>query len=388
MRCLLVPLLLMGCAGSACVPRDEASPTESLSTGGEAQVSAGGGGHGGIDGTSGSPPVSSDTGGLREGHEPTSLSPDCADSAHVSVVADCQDRMCRIPAGCFLMGRNPEEYPPGVYANEALVEVTLTRPFFIGQYEVTIEDWQKAGHPVPKGLPDSGPTGCYEPSCPVGHLSWYESLAYANWRSEQEGLAPCFELQGCSGTMGVDFTCESSTPRAENVYACEGYRLPTEAEWEYAARAGTRTTFYSGEITPYEDRGKCLEDEVLDPISWYCANSGNKAHPVGLKVPNGWGLYDASGNIAEWFYDGGYSSRPPGTHVDPVFRVSNPSGVSKYAQAGRGGGYYAGRASFHRAANRMSGFLDNSRRFPCYGFRLARTDHSSAGAGGANGGGP
>src|SRR5690606_29564312 len=74
MRCLLVPLLLMGCAGSACVPRDEPSPTESLSTGGEAQVSAGGGGHGGID-SSGSPPVSSDTGGLREGHEPASLSP-------------------------------------------------------------------------------------------------------------------------------------------------------------------------------------------------------------------------------------------------------------------------------------------------------------------------
>ncbi len=382
MRHSVALLALAGSVGSACVPRDEGLPKENSATGG---VPATGGNDAGLGGTSGSPPVSSDTGGLREGHEPTSLSPDCADSAHVSVVADCQDGMCRIPAGCFLMGRNPEEYPPGVYANEALVEVTLTRSFFIGQYEVTIEDWQKAGHPVPKGLPDSGTNGCYEPSCPVGHLSWYESLAYANWRSEQEGLAPCFELQGCSGTMGVDFTCEGSTPRAENVYACEGYRLPTEAEWEYATRAGTRTTFYSGEITPHDRLGKCLEDEALDPIAWYCANSDRKAHPVGLKQPNSWGLYDTLGNIAEWIYDGGYSSRPSAPFVDPVLRVQRLGGQPL---AGRGGGYYSVRASFHRAANRMDGNLDNARRFPSYGFRLARTDDSSAGAGGANGGEP
>src|SRR5690606_9896104 len=161
---------------------------------------------------------------------------------------------------------------------------------------------------------------------------------------------------------------------AESVYACEGYRLPTEAEWECAARAGTRTTFYSGEITPHDRLGKCLEDPALDTVSWYCANSGDQAHPVGAKEPNDWGLYDVLGNVGEWFYDGGYSHRPAGPLIDPVLRV-DPAGGRPLA--GQGGGYYSARASFHRAANRMSGFLDNARRFPSYGFRLARTDHSS-----------
>src|SRR5690606_28869141 len=92
--------------------------------------------------------------------------------------------------------------------------------------------------------------------------------------------------------------------------------------------------------------------------------------------PNGWGLYDVLGNLGEWLYDGGYSHRPEGPHTDPIIRVAR--------LAGRAGGFYSMDAVLHRAANRMSGFLDNARRFPSYGFRLARTDHSSAGAGGAN----
>src|SRR5690606_21422512 len=81
------------------------------------------------------------TGGASAPTDPPS--PDCSTSPHVPVEKDCSEDMCRIPAGCFLMGRNPDEYPSGVFAGETLVEVTLTRSFFIGQYEVTIEDWQK-----------------------------------------------------------------------------------------------------------------------------------------------------------------------------------------------------------------------------------------------------
>lgn len=297
--------------------------------------------------------------------------PGCAESPHVSVIETCQDGLCRIPAGCYLMGRNPDEYPPGVYANETLVEVLLTRAFFIGQHEVTIGEWEAAGFAVPTGLPDSGSTGCYEAECPVGHLSWYEALAYSNWLSEQQELAPCFTLQGCTGTMGVDFACEDMSVNAESVYACEGYRLPTEAEWEYAARAGTRTTFYSGEITRHADSHKCLVDPALDPVAWYCGNSNGEAHPIGLKQPNAWGLYDVLGNGAEWLYDGGYSARPPDPRQDPVRRTSGHAALA--------GGVYSMRASFHRAANRMRNDLANSRRWPSNGFRIARTDHGDAG---------
>jgi formylglycine-generating enzyme required for sulfatase activity len=136
------------------------------------------------------------------------------------------------------------------------------------------------------------------------------------------------------------------------------YRLPTEAEWEYAARAGSTTAFANGEI---RDTG--CRDPNLDKIGWYCGNSGEKTHPVARKQPNAWGLHDMHGNVWEWCRDweGDY----------PSAAVTDPTGpLSGEYRVVRGGSWTRGarrcRSAFRGAA--LPGGLDLR-----LGFRLART---------------
>jgi formylglycine-generating enzyme required for sulfatase activity len=101
--------------------------------------------------------------------------------------------------------------------------------------------------------------------------------------------------------MGHGMLCNSVRALNASVYDCRGYRLPTGAEWEYAARAGTKTSFYTGDFFPIPGaRDSCTGDPALLPIAWYCANAGPFTHPVGQKAPNGWGLHDMIGNVTEW----------------------------------------------------------------------------------------
>src|SRR5690606_32015435 len=129
---------------------------------------------------------------------------------------------------------------------------------------------------------------------------------------ELMGLSPCYELTACSGNFGAGPVCnrpgsepgvlECDTPDADeydcgglyttanSVYECEGYRLPTEAEWEYAARAGRKTAFWTGDITPLSPDADCPCDGTLQGAEWYCFNSGKHQHAVGELKPNWWGL--------------------------------------------------------------------------------------------------
>lgn len=220
---------------------------------------------------------------------------------HPIVEPRCHDGMCLIPAGCYLRGSPPDEPWRGRYSEE-LREVTLTHPFLMGQYETTHGEWSSVGYriqpPTPeseKGMNDA--RICSEPSCPATRLTWYEAVEYANERSRREGRQPCIELLGCSGKVGEDFDCTGYKQTTTSYYECNGYRLPTSVEFEYATRAGTTTTFYSGPFDPPAD--SCIAIEHLMEAAWYCANSDNGTHPVGLKRPNGWGLHDIMGNVIE-----------------------------------------------------------------------------------------
>ena len=214
-----------------------------------------------------------------------------------------------VPAGSFMMGSPTAELDHT--DNETQHHVTLTRSFFVSCTEVTQASWLRLMGNNPSWFSPEGEGGDCGLDCPVERVSWYDALAYCNALSVAESLTPCYELSVCTGTPGVDFECPDPLTFSLD---CEGYRLPTEAEWEYTYRAGTTSAFYNGDITQIDSGGI---DPALEQIGWYEGNSGRMSHPVALKQPNAWGLYDMAGNVAEWTWDlaGSYSSAPT---LDPI----------------------------------------------------------------------
>lgn len=171
--------------------------------------------------------------------------------------------MVYLPAGSFMMGSdqgNPDEAPPHKVSVSA---------FLMDKYPVTNEMFAKAQLPNPSHWQDS-------PKQPVERVRWRDAKQYCNERSRLEGLKPCYN---------------EKTPDWDCDYSANGYRLPTEAEWEYAARAGTDG--------PYDFGSK----EALRQYAWFADNSDQKTHPVGQKKPNRWGLYDMYGNVSVWCED-------------------------------------------------------------------------------------
>jgi formylglycine-generating enzyme required for sulfatase activity len=236
----------------------------------------------------------------------------------------CPDGFVLIQPGTFMMGSPPGEQ--GGRLSEAQHSVTITRGFCMKATEVTQGEWEAVMGSNPSSFKNCGAT------CPVESVSWRSAVRFANQLSLREGLQPCFEGDAFLGL------------------SCSGYRLPTEAEWEYAARAGTTESTNS----------------AVQSLAWFAGNNeGKPTHPVGGKIANAWGLSDMLGNVWEWTIDV-YREHPSNPEVDPV-SVSTDLVSDRVLR----GGSSVRMGSPPRLAERRQDMISYGR--DCNGFRLVRT---------------
>jgi formylglycine-generating enzyme required for sulfatase activity len=248
-----------------------------------------------------------------------------------TVTTESGVEMVLIPAGSFEMGsrHGREEEKP--------VHQVWIDSFLMDRHEVTQAEYKKLGQI--EAFPN--PSHFKGADLPVEQVTWPQAARFCNARSRYEGLQPSYN----EDTGGCDF--EAS-----------GYRLPTEAEWEYACRAGTDTDYSCGG-----------EARKLGDFGWFADNSARKTHPVGQKKPNPWGLFDIHGNVAEWcqdIYDKGYYKACP---------EKNPRGPSEGNEYVLRGGSWKSSADALRSAYRLGenpGFSDACLARDAIGFRCVR----------------
>jgi formylglycine-generating enzyme required for sulfatase activity len=243
-----------------------------------------------------------------------------------------------IPAGEFVMGDNDGD------EDEKPAHTVRVGAFYIDTHEVT----QKAY----AGLMEKNPSKFKDPSKPVEQVDWYHAVLYCNLRSRKENLVPCYDPK----TLACDFTAS-------------GYRLPTEAEWEYACRAGTETDYsFGGDARPLKD------------YAWFAENAAKQTHPVRAKKPNAWGLFDMYGNVAEWcndIYEKDYYRKGPS---------KNPRGPEDGEKYVLRGGAWNSTAQACRSAYRVGedpGFQDACFARDAIGFRCVRAVRNASTAPGA-----
>jgi len=226
--------------------------------------------------------------------------------------------MVFVEGGTFTMGRR---------------SVTVS-DFYIGKYEVTQKEW--------KAVMGNNPSRFKGDDRPVERVSWYDAVEFCNAKSRKEGLSECYRIEKNVKDENNESKYDKKKWKVTCDFSAKGYRLPTEAEWEYAARGGAKSRGY-----------KYAGSNNIDEVAEYEGNNDKETKPVGGKNPNELGIYDMSGNVWEWCSDW-YGSYGSGS-------VSNPTGPSSGSyRVGRGGSWFNDASSCRVAYRSNSGTPANS----------------------------
>ena len=266
-----------------------------------------------------------------------------------------------IDAGDFQMGSPLKE--PGRRVDEIPHRVRINQPFLLGKHEVTQRQFQQVMAFAPSHFMNTadGKAKVLQldtSDFPVERVTWFDAVAFCNRLSKKDGYAPYYKM------ANVQHDGNSITQAVLTIEGGNGYRLPTEAEWEYACRASTIQRFHFGSISNNKKANFIARGPSFYGTRSKAKSMGRTAK-VGSYQPNMWGLYDMHGNVAEWCWD--WYARDYYAHADP----KNPAGPDGgHHRVLRGGSWLVNEASC-RSASRF--YLTGDQRKYFAGFRVART---------------
>ena len=228
--------------------------------------------------------------------------------------------MIAVKGGMFTMGETSEQGSDSLGQGKPTHNVTLS-DYYIGKFEVTQELWQ--------AVMGDNPSYFKGNNLPVETVDWYDAVEFCNKLSELKGLTPYYKIEKNVKDPNNSNSYDYKKYKVTVNHGANGFRLPTEAEWEYAARGGNKSRGY-----------KYSGNNNIGDVAWYTDNSGSKTHQVGTKLPNELGIYDMSGNVLEWCqdwednYSSGSQTNPtgPSSGSDRVYRGGSWSDSAKYCR--------------------------------------------------------
>ena len=252
--------------------------------------------------------------------------------------------MVKVDGGSFLMGANKRD---GAAEKDEKPEHKATvKTFYMSKYEVTVWEWKEFSKAAKRKMPAKQSWG-WNDDFPITNVTWEDAIEYCNWLSKKHGYKPAYSK------VGPRYVCN---------FESNGYRLPTEAEWEYAARGGKK-----GKGSKFAGANE------LELIAWYVENSEARPHACGTKYANELGIFDLNGNVWEWcwdFYDENhYMAVKKGLVQDPEFRGPQ-RGEKRIVK----GGSWDSKVSFCRISNKVATLPGNTYEF--YGIRLVQSNRT------------